>query len=175
MEQEVSYAAWPVEEAWRYYVSAFIIEYAGEMKVAEVNAALSLEILIKSFFMTEVSGHGTEYALYKPNIKAMKQNGVKDKHHLHQLAMALPSNIRNKIFTAFDMEMLSKRGRAFPSLRYGYEQEAMVGASSILRQIAGDAIPRVVAIYKNNGSQDGWINDFDNIRQRAQKKYGTRL
>jgi len=65
MDQSVSYAAWPVEEAWRYYLSSFILEASGEMRVAEVNAALSLEILIKSFFLVESSGSGTSYVRYQ--------------------------------------------------------------------------------------------------------------
>lgn len=174
MDQSLSYAAWPVEEAWRYYVSSFILEASGEMRVSEVNAALSLEMLIKSFFMTEVSGYGTEYARYKPNAILCDMKPA-NRHHLHKLALELPEAIRKVIFKPFDLEMLEKRGDAFTSLRYSYEGNARIGSSSILREIAGDAIPRVVVIHKTKGSTDPWILGFDKIRENARKKHGTRL
>lgn len=173
MDQSVSYAAWPVEEAWRYYVSSFILEAFDEMRVAEVNAALSLEILIKSFFLVESSGSGTPYARYDRNPDFKKKMG--NTHRLDELAALLPDNIRNQIFNQSELEMLERRGDAFTSLRYAYEKNARAGSSSILREIAGKAIPRVVKIHRANQSADPWILEFDSIRECARQKHGNRL
>jgi uncharacterized membrane protein YccC len=96
-------------------------------------------------------------------------------HRLDELAAQLPADIRNQIFNQGDQDMLKKRGDAFTSLRYSYEEYARVGSSSILREIAGEAIPRVVKIHRANQSADPWIHEFDSIRERARQQHGSRL
>ncbi|MDO3383478.1 hypothetical protein [Gilvimarinus algae] len=164
-KEELVMAPRMIEDAYKFYKASQLLAWERNMmKISQINAALSIEILLKSFF-SEVTEHpGEVYARYRFDMcSANEVNRSKDAHDLLLLAKFLPERIQSKILTDAVERMLEKYRATFTKDRYGYESQADRGASTILSELAGILIDQVVSIYKEAGCQDPWIRHYPNV------------
>ena len=105
---------WMVESAYRYLKAAKHLRRGHDMlDIAQINAAIGMEILLKSFVARPNGTHGKiheTYDLEASMIKAahleLKRSGRAapklDKHDLLRLFYAVPANVRSRLL--FDQE-----------------------------------------------------------------------
>ncbi len=152
----VSLAPWLVELSNKYYTAARLLAQQGNLLgVAQINAALSVEILIKSFLVEATSDFGTVHERYR--FRALY--GAKA-HNLTSLYRKLPREVRRSVFSPSNARWLNKYKNTFTNARYEYEEGAPLISDSILIEVAGELIPRVVDFYRRQGSRDPWILSY---------------
>lgn len=152
-------APWLVEESYKYYLAACLLRHERNLlSVAEINAALSIEILLKSFLVKSAGDQGTVYERY-----VFDKPKKTDPHNLHDLFELLPEEIKDSIFDEETVACLKVYGDVFTKSRYKYEPTAKKSSSPILIDIAGLLLPKVVNFYKENHSVDPWINHYPNV------------
>ncbi|UGA53561.1 hypothetical protein [Vibrio sp. VB16] len=134
-------APWCVEEAYKYYVASTRTVDLGY--ISDVNAALSLEILFKSFLCIEKGVDGNDYKLAFDSSMLddnYKVKGISNGHDLYLLAISLPEDIKTTLFNNSDLKFLKRRRDTFVSSRYLYERKNKTGSSSILSDLANEYI-----------------------------------
>ncbi|MEI5639616.1 MULTISPECIES: hypothetical protein [unclassified Pseudoalteromonas] len=149
-----------IETSYAYLLSSKLM-WQHNITVSIVHAALSLEILFKSFH-AEVSGNegqiNEKYKLKTDGI--LKGNG---KHDLLSLYDSLPKDIKRLFESDFTRDMLTKYRKVFVDSRYVYERGAISGGSDALASIADKLIRKTVEIYKQRGCDDIWITQYPNV------------
>ncbi|MCG7538981.1 hypothetical protein [Pseudoalteromonas sp. OF7H-1] len=149
-----------IETSYAYLLSSKLM-WQHNITVSIVHAALSLEILFKSFH-AEVSGNeGQINEKYK-----LKTDGIlkgKDKHDLLSLYDSLPTDIKRLFESDFTRDMLTKYRKVFVDSRYVYERDAISGGSDALASIADMLIRKTVEIYRQRGCDDIWITQYPNV------------
>lgn len=151
-----------VETAYDYYKAAktlYSIKNLGQ--VAVINAALSIEILFKSFNVSVSANAGKINEKYKFQYK--KLENPRYGHDLFQLYELLPDEVKRKFNDKFTLDMIKKYRNTFTSDRYFYEKGANSGYSTTLISLAEKFINITVAIYKENGCDDIWIVNYPNV------------
>lgn len=92
-------APWWIEEAYKYYLVSIRTMDLGY--VSDVNAALSLEILFKSFLCIEKCGEDNQpklsFDFSRLNGKYIV-TGISKGHDLYLLAKSLPDDIQQVFF-----------------------------------------------------------------------------
>lgn len=146
-------AAWAVEIAYKYYLAAVHTWHIDGL-VSMTNAALAIEILLKSYRLKPTKNIGAINERYSWE----KSKG--DGHDLSKLFDELPSSIQDKLATSFEREMLYKYRNFFKESRYGYETNAASGHSQTLQKIAGAMILKTVKIYRIRNNPDLFIQNF---------------
>jgi predicted RNase H-like nuclease len=153
-DNEWEMAPWAVETAYKYYLAA-VQTYSICGGVSMTNAALSIEIILKSYLLTPSVNLGALNQRYD----RAKVSG--DGHDLSNLLDRLPSCIQRKLVpSAFEREMLYKYRNYFKESRYAYETKAQSGHSGTLHSIAERMIRETVKIYLERGCGDPWIKNF---------------
>ncbi|WP_417438944.1 DUF429 domain-containing protein [Idiomarina sp.] len=146
-------AEWAVETAHKYYLAAVRTwDICGG--VSMTNAALAVEIILKSYLLTpsrNLGGLNQRYS--RPNVSG-------DSHNLSNLLDMLPAEIQRKLVSPFEREMLYKYRDYFKVGRYAYETNAPPNYSQTLHSIAESMIRKTVKIYLERGSEDPWIVNF---------------
>ena len=157
-------APWWIEEAYKYYLVSTRTMDLGY--VSGVNAALSLEILFKSFLCVEKSGEDNKPEL-SFDFSQLNGNyvvkGISKGHDLYLLARSLPDDIQKVFFKDSDYEFLKRRRDTFVSSRYLYEGKNRAGCSNILSNLAIEYIEKAVNLYKLRGCDDWWILNYPKI------------
>ncbi|EQA7395537.1 hypothetical protein [Vibrio cholerae] len=157
-------APWWIEEAYKYYLVSIRTMDLGY--VSDVNAALSLEILFKSFLFIEKCGEDNQpklsFDLSRLNGNYMVK-GISKGHDLYLLAKSLPDDIQEVFFQESDYEFLQRRRDTFVSSRYLYERKNRTGSSNILSNLAIEYIEKAVSLYKLRGCTDWWILNYPKI------------
>ena len=153
-------APFMVETAYQYYRASQLL-WSQCFKVSIVNAALSIEILLKSFNAAVVANEGALNEKYKFNEKVLPDKT--NKHDLVELFDALPADVKNKFSNSFVQDMLEKYRYTFIHDRYMYEPSARSGATTSLIDIAGELIKKTVAIYVARECTDPWIQNYPNV------------
>ncbi|RUO55525.1 DUF429 domain-containing protein [Pseudidiomarina homiensis] len=146
-------APWAVETAYKYYLVA---ENAWKIDgiVSMTNAALSIEILLKSYRLKPTKNIGAENERYS------WQRLNRDKHDLCKLFDDLPTSVQRKLATSFEIKMLHKYRNFFTKSRYSYETDAANGHNQTLQKVAGAMIRKTVEIYRKRNSSDSFIQSF---------------
>jgi predicted RNase H-like nuclease len=146
-------APWAVEMADKYCRVAESSWHIDGL-VSSTNAALSLEILLKSFLLEPTSNIGKLNQRYKMSKK------IGDGHDLSLLFDSLPEKIQRQLASPFEREMIARYRNFFKDSRYGYEDSATSGYSTTLHSIARAMIDKTVTLYKKRGCTDPWILSF---------------
>ncbi|MDD2058345.1 hypothetical protein NPS58_13010 [Pseudomonas putida] len=161
-----------VEDAYRYLRGAKQLLRGDDlMDVAQINAALGMEILLKSFVAVPNSNLGTlweTYELDKPMIKAayeqLKAAGNAgdriDWHDLLMLFHAIPESIRRSVGLHRHVDEIESNRYVFTNARYRYEKNARQWYCTGLVGVLQDVIPRIVEYHKQQGSKDPFIQSF---------------
>jgi predicted RNase H-like nuclease len=146
-------APWAVEMAHKYYLAAVHTWHIDGL-VSMTNAALAIEILLKSYRLKPTKNIGAINERYSWE----KSKG--DGHDLSKLFDDLPASIQGKLADSFERQMLYKYRNFFKESRYGYETDAASGFNQTLQTIAGAMILKTVKIYRMRNSTDLFIQHF---------------
>ena len=165
LKEEMIVAPRMIEDAYKFYKASQLLAWERNMMgVSEVNAALAIEILLKSFFSEVTENPGEVYARHSFNMKAADDvNRGKEAHDLLLLAQSLPDSVKSRILTDAVVWKLERYRNTFTKDRYRYETQANRGASTILSELAGSLINQIIALYKEVGCEDPWIKHYPNV------------
>lgn len=164
---------WMVESAHRYLCAAELLRYKL-LDVAQVNAALGMEILLKSFVAKPNSNHGEFTETYKFNDRLLRCSHEQlqssgdvspdrkdpDGHDLLTLFYAIPEAIRREIGLERRKVSVAQYRHVFTQSRYRYEKirkDKKRQCASVLIDVLRDLIPHVVDFYRKRGCEDPFI------------------
>jgi len=162
-----------VEDAYRYLrASLQLLRGDDLMDVSQINAALGMEILLKSFVAVPTGGFGKIWETYeidKDPIKAaysqLKADGKAadriDWHDLLTLFHAVPEATRRRVGLDRHVDQIESNRNVFTKARYRYEKDARQFYCTGLVGVLQDVIPRVVEYHKECGSTDPFIENFE--------------
>lgn len=161
---KINHRPWMLEEAHRYCLAAEVLsENIALGRQAQINAALALEILMKSFVAQVVSHKGEYYEQYKSE----------HCHNLVKLAGRLPEAVKRRFGLSINegepktssRRTLERYADTFINDRYIYEAckegtSPRPGYSPRLIELARTLIDETIKIYKETGCNDPWINSY---------------
>ena len=146
---------WVLESAYRYgKASAFLLQ-AGLTYESEVNAALAMELLIKSLLVAPLQNDRFGTVLQQYDVP--KHFRPKDGHDLFQLYEKVPTGIAEKVGLASQEDLLQIKRDVFRRARYIYEEGAPRGSDSLLLHGFFWLFPQVVAHIVEIGEADEWV------------------
>lgn len=147
-------AIWVLESAYRYAKASAVLLNAHLSFESEVNAALAMELLIKSLLVevVENSRKGTVLEQY-----SSRHIGLRDGHNLMGLYNKVPTDIAVKVGLASQVDLLERKKDVFKSLRYIYEESAPRGSDNVLLQTVCWLLPQVVDHFVQEGVEDKWL------------------
>lgn len=162
---------WMIESAYRYWIAAkHLLTGHDMMAVAQVNAAIGMEILLKSFVAVPNGNHGKVNETYDLEAELIKNahrelqdagkivaNKRVDKHDLLTLFHAVPAEIRTRLCFDQEEEWIERYRNVFTNARYPYEANSPSGYDDILIDILGQMIECVVIWYREQGCRDPFI------------------
>ena len=166
---------WMVESAYRYLMAAKHLQYCRNMlPIAQINAALGMEILLKSFLSRPNGNLGQANQTYEldkgaineahERLKAAdripeerKNNKFGDRHDLLTLFHAIPEPIRQRVGLDRREKNIEKDRDIFTNARYQYERGAAKGFNDILIGVLDELIENVVHWYRELGCKDTFI------------------
>lgn len=167
-----------IEQAHRYIQAATLLrDQKNMLRVSQVNAALGVEVLLKSFLGDSDSNHDQVNATFKARLKPIKdawqllkeagrvpegQERV-DYHDLLTLFHAIPIDVRKAAGLARHEQWLERYRQVFTKSRYEYELDAKRGHDSILTDLGRGLVDSVVAYAKQAGSTDPWVLSYPNV------------
>ncbi|MBW4794433.1 MULTISPECIES: hypothetical protein [Pseudomonas] len=170
-------APWMVESAHKYLKAANILYRVDSdlLHVASINAALGLEILLKSFIANVTDNAGKVNENYGPNRGPLKTSHTLlqerdeevgdrvDSHDLLLLFYAIPEDVR-RLINLHRLEMSIRDCRhTFAGSRYDYEAESPTSFSDTAIQALNVLVPNVVEYYKQQGCTDSWIIAYPDV------------
>jgi len=165
---------WMVESAYRYLKAAKHLRRGHDMlDVAQINAAIGMEILLKSFVSKPNSNHGQVNETYEldnevikiahqhlktaDRIPSYRKDKPPNKHDLLTLFYAIPEPIRRRIRLDRHEHRIDKDREVFTNARYRYENGADKGYDDILIGVLDELIEDVVHWYRELGCKDTFI------------------
>ncbi|KAA8704063.1 hypothetical protein [Pseudomonas proteolytica] len=163
---------WMIESAYRYCEAAkYLLTGYDMMAVAQVNAAIGMEILLKSFVARPSGNHGQVNETYDLDLKLINdahrelQHAGKiaaddkrvDKHDLLTLFYAVPADIRSRLRFDHEEEWIERYRNVFTNARYPYEARSRKGYSDTLIRVLDTMIENVVQWYRDQDCQDVFI------------------
>lgn len=119
--------------------------------VAVVNAAIAIEIILKSFIAT-VSDNSR-----KGGVAEQYEILGKRLHTLTELAERIDTGIYNKLGFFKYEECFKKYNNLFVESRYPYEQTSRSGYSEIPIKVGGEMFRSTMNWYKETGNKDPWV------------------
>lgn len=160
MQSSLNMAPYMVESAFRYYRAAQSL-WVVESGIALVNAAISIEILLKSY-NSEIAGN-EEKINQKYRFKSACLKKGENSHNLIHLFNALPLDAKAIFNEPYIEELLEKYKTTFVSERYVYEPNTRGGGSTALIDLANILVQRTVSLYKEHGCEDSWVVNYPNV------------
>lgn len=163
---------WMIESAYRYWEAAkHLLTGHDMMAVAQVNAAIGMEILLKSFVARPNGNHGQVDETYdlddtlindahRELQRAGKNSAGRsraDKHDLLTLFHAIPADIRTRLRFDQEEKRIERYRNVFTNARYPYEASSRNGYSDTLIRVLGTMIESVVNWYREQGCRDVFI------------------
>lgn len=165
---------WMVESAYRYLKAAKHLKCGHDMlDIAQINAAVGMEILLKSFVSKPNGKLGQADETYELDygaikvahdhlrtvgkIPAYRKDRPPNKHDLLTLFYAIPEPIRVRIRLDRHEHWIEKDREVFTNSRYRYENGAPKGYDDILVGVLDELIDEVVAWYREQGCRDLFI------------------
>lgn len=147
-------AIWVLESAYRYAKASAVLLNAHLSYESEVNAALAMELLIKSLLVEAVDNPRKGTVLEQYSSRHIK---LKDGHDLIGLYNQVPTDIAKKVGLASQVDLLERKKDVFKSLRYIYEEKAPRGSDNLLLQTVCWLLPQVVEHFVQAGFEDKWL------------------
>ncbi len=165
---DVVFKEWMVETAERYCSAAELLSREKNLsRQAQINAALSIEILLKSYLAVTDLHEGEVFETYKANLG----------HDLIELADKIPSEIRSYLEIGDSIEgapttrtrrYIDTYRNTFYEDRYIYEtlrdrtrnnevKKRTVYSPEFIK-VARRLIDKTILLYIDMGSDDLWIN-----------------
>jgi hypothetical protein len=167
------FPGWMLESAHSYLKAAELLDAQHLPHVAQVNAAIGMEILLKSFISIPDQHQGTTgetYDLDKDAIKAahkrLQDSGKTDRnqrldgHDLLTLFHAVPEQIRCSLALDSREDCFERYRRVFTNSRYPYESTSAKFSDPILMRMLRWTLANVVGYHKERGSQDAFIVSY---------------
>ncbi|MGH8438583.1 MAG: hypothetical protein ACRERW_05930 [Pseudomonas sp.] len=170
MQQHLS--PWMIESAYRYLTAAkHLLRVDNMMGIAQVNAALGLEILLKSFNSKPSGDIGQVYETqklnFRPIVKAHKQLKAMgkiqpecrktDRHDLLTLFYAIPEDLRRRVGLDLYEQDIEQYRDVFTKSRYRYERKTKRSTSDILVRVLDEVIGKTIEWYCEQGCEDAYI------------------
>ncbi|WP_325437813.1 hypothetical protein [Pseudomonas nitroreducens] len=146
---------WVLESAHRYARASAVLLHAHLTYESEVNAALSMELLIKSLLAEPVANERAGTSLQQYRIP--RSLGIKDGHNLWQLYQKVPFDIAEKLGLRSHEWVLEKKQNVFKSARYIYEENAPRSSDTQLLQTVSWLLPQVIVHFSETGQADQWV------------------
>jgi hypothetical protein len=146
-----------LEAAGNYIRASQILWHQPNMgKVAIVNSAIGIEIMLKSFIASPVENHrkntvGEQYKLKKRS------------HRLLNLYKDVDPSIARKLRLDTHEEWFRKYDQVFEKDRYPYEANSNIGCSQTLIDIGLLMFRAMITWYKESGNQDPWVLKYPNV------------
>ena len=166
------FPGWMIESAHSYLKAAEVLDAQHLPHVAQVNAAIGMEILLKSFISLPDQNPGTSGETYKLDPAALakahqqllslgKTNRKNpDKHDLLTLFYAVPDQIRCSLALDSQEDCFERYRNVFTNSRYPYESDSAKFSDSILTRMLRWTLANVVGYHKERGSQDTFIVSY---------------
>lgn len=163
---------WMIQSAYRYWEAAKHLLTGHDMlAVAQVNASIGMEILLKSFVSRPNGNHGQVNETYDldPTLinaahRELQRDGKiaadrkwADKHDLLTLFHAVPADIRARLRFDQEEEWIGRYRNVFTNARYPYEAKTYGWSDEILIGVLGRMIESVVHWYREQGCRDTFI------------------
>lgn len=165
-----TFAPWMVESAYKYLRASEILFRTDRnlLHVASINAAIGLEILLKSFDANVTENGGTLYQNYEPNTPAIRaahkmllESGDAEErlnfHDLLILYFAIPEPVRIAVNLHRFETTIEHCRHLFAGSRYEYEAKSRTGFDDSAIQALRVLVPNVVTYCKQQGCTDPWI------------------
>ena len=146
-----------LEAAGNYVRAAQILwQHPNMSKVATVNAAIGIEIMLKSFIATPVENDrkGTVSQQYKINGRT---------HGLFDLYELIDSNLARKLLLNKHEEWFRKYNMEFIGSRYPYEATSSIGYSKTLIDVSLQIFRAMIEWYKETDNPDPWVIEYPNV------------
>jgi hypothetical protein len=172
------FPGWMLESAHSYLKAAELLDAQYLSHVAQVNAAIGMEILLKSFISIPDQHQGTTgetYVLDKDAVKAahkcLQNSGKTDRsqrvdwHDLLTLFHAVPEQIRRSLALNSQEECFEKYRSVFTNSRYPYESNSAKSSDAVLMRMLRWTLANVVGYHKERGSQDAFIVSYISKQQ----------
>ena len=128
------------------------------MAVAQVNAAIGMDILLRSFIARPDGNHGQVNETYDLDLLFIKaahpelqrlgkvdaDGKSADRHDLLTLFLSVPKAVRSRVGLNQEQEWIERYRNAFRNARYPYEDKSSGGYDDILLDVLGRLIRQVV-------------------------------
>lgn len=167
------FPGWMLESAHSYLKAAELLDAQNLPHVSMVNAAIGMEILLKSFIFVPDQHQGTSGETYKPAVEALiaahkhlqsigktPADQRRDGHDLLTLFHAVPAEIRKKLSLDSQEDSFERYRDVFTRSRYQYESSNWTFSDPVLMRLLRWTLANVVSYYKQQGSQDPFVLDY---------------
>ena len=175
------FPGWMLESAHNYLKAAELLDAQNLPHVAMVNAAIGMEILLKSFISVPDQHQGTSGETYTLDVEALKtahqhlqsigkipSKQKRDAHDLLTLFHAMPAAIRESLALNSQEHSFERYRDVFTNSRYQYESASWKFSDPVLMGLLRWTLANVVGYYKERGSQDPFVvNYIAEVRARA--------
>ncbi|WP_146137301.1 hypothetical protein [Zobellella taiwanensis] len=151
-------SAYMLESAEHYLRAAKIIWNQPNLnRVAIVNAAIGIEIILKSFLATPVDNNRKGTISEQYEIKGRKIHG------LLELLSAIDPSLSQKLKFDHHKEWLERHNNIFIEDRYPYEPTSNPAYSQTLIHIGIEMFRSTISWYKSSGNKDPWIIAYPDV------------
>ncbi|GIU16385.1 hypothetical protein TUM4261_34830 [Shewanella sp. c952] len=163
---EIVHRAWMVEEANRYCLAAELLATHNYLhRQAQINAALSIEMLLKSFISKSDQHEGEVCETYNS----------KRGHDLNKLANKLPTEVcsrfgisptKDGIPATKSRRLIERYANTFIEDRYIYESpkdKVRPGYSVEFIKLARNLINNTIEVYIETGCTDPWVSEYKSV------------
>lgn len=146
-----------LEAAGNYVRAAQILWRQPNMgKVAVVNAAIGIEIMLKSFIAVPVDNHRKDSVSEQYELKQRV-------HGLHELYKSVDSELAKKLRFTCHEEWFNKYDLVFVTDRYPYETNSNAGYTQTLIDVSLQMFRAMINWYKESGNPDPWVIEYPNV------------
>lgn len=163
------FPGWMVETAYKYAKLSAMAWRDGDLGLqSEVNAALAIEILLKSLLVKPADNNklGTLATNFKlPKLGDCNLKKI-DRHNLNHLYLCVPDEFKKKLRLDYYKDVFEEKASVFSKKRYDYEADSGGGTfDDTLLHTVGDLIPQFVDYFLAQGSNDPWLQYYKNNPQ----------
>lgn len=145
--EKIQFSPWLIEESYKYYCSAKILQGENNLLcVAEINAALAIEIALKSFLVTATKFEGKPWEEYVYKKPKNAPNG----HNLCCLYEQLPEQVKEAVFTEELKNWIMRFSETFTRSRYRYEPASVKSSGSVIIEVAFELLQKIIRFYSAN-------------------------
>lgn len=172
--RSISYfSGWMLESAHNYLKASELLDAQNLPHVSMVNAAIGMEILLKSFISVPDQHQDTSGETYTIDVDALKAahkhlqstgktpaDQRRDGHDLLALFHAVPADIRKALALDSQEDSFERYRDVFTKSRYQYESSSWKSSDPVLMRLLRWTLANVVGYHKERGSEDAFIVSY---------------